>query len=67
MWLLFPTLVFIIRFEQPVFMVMETAEQHLLLGVRVHPDSDEIAEEAVLLISTTDGSAVGKWILFAFI
>lgn len=57
----FPTLVFIIGFEQPVFTVMEGTEQPLVLGVRVNQDSNEITEEVVLIVSTTDGSAVGKW------
>ena len=55
----FPCLVLIIGFEQPVFTVMESAKQYVL-GVGLKQDSDQIATEVVLLISTIDGSAVGK-------
>ena len=44
-----------------MFTVMEGTEQPLVLGVRVNQDSNEITEEVVLIVSTTDGSAVGKW------
>ena len=44
-----------------MFTVMEGTEQHLMLEIRVNQDSNEIAEEVVLVIHTTDGSAVGKW------
>jgi hypothetical protein len=56
----FPCSVFIVGFEQPVFTVMEATRQYML-GVRVQQqDSGQIAGEAVLSISTMDGSAVGK-------
>ena len=52
--------VFIVGFEQSVFTDMEATMQYML-GVRVQQqESDQIAGEAVLSISTMDGSAVGK-------